>query len=379
MFVCSVRGDRVLWMCGGHLTQRAPEGISRVVRTQGEIEPCRLDIKQHAPIRKFHGLRELTAAIDKFVYELRNYSDEISGVYERSDAMMAIYPGGGARFANHIDNTTRDGRRLTVLIYLNPDWDPSNGGALRITMPHEKKLDGSGNAENPKNVVGITPSEIEQELKSEALPESVIIPPMETSEVADALDSEPLEVTVLPPAPPDASKKSLYSAVDIYPNAGRLAMFFSSEVPHEVLPTFADRHALTLWYYDTQERKEAVEASKASGRAEATAKTSIESQQQAKQFMEALMGKGKYIYHFENTYKINMFCFSFSDADSPLPEQSELDNLAEQVKQLSDETAGIVSNITGAPSAESFRTGFELLTVEDLQSMRKLFRRMGLQ
>jgi hypothetical protein len=28
-------------------------------------------------------------------------------------------PGGGAKFTQHIDNTARDGRRLTVLCYLN--------------------------------------------------------------------------------------------------------------------------------------------------------------------------------------------------------------------------------------------------------------------
>ena len=28
--------------------------------------------------------------------------------------MLAIYPGGGARFQKHVDNTARDGRRLTV-------------------------------------------------------------------------------------------------------------------------------------------------------------------------------------------------------------------------------------------------------------------------
>jgi len=37
------------------------------------------------------------------------------------------------------------------------------------------------------------------------------------------------------------------AAVDIYPLGGRLAMFLSSEIPHEVLPTFGDRHSVTIW------------------------------------------------------------------------------------------------------------------------------------
>ena len=38
------------------------------------------------------------------------------------------------------------------------------------------------------------------------------------------------------------------TAVDIYPESGRLAMFLSAEMPHEVMPTFGDRHAITIWY-----------------------------------------------------------------------------------------------------------------------------------
>ncbi|PNG71389.1 Egl nine 3, partial [Tetrabaena socialis] len=40
--------------------------------------------------------------------------------------------GKGARFAKHVDNTTTDGRRLTVLTYLNPGWQEKQGGALRL-------------------------------------------------------------------------------------------------------------------------------------------------------------------------------------------------------------------------------------------------------
>jgi len=45
---------------------------------------------------------------------------------------------------------------------------------------------------------------------------------------------------------------------------------------------------------------------------------------------------------------------------------------------MSDEAVGIVASITGAPSLDSFRKGFELLVDEDLKQMRHLFRNMGL-
>lgn len=66
------------------------------------------------------------------------------------------------------------------------------------------------------------------------------------------------------------------------------------------------------------------------------------------------------------------------DEDGGLPTTDELLALSEKLKELDDETVKIVSSITGAPSAESFREGFPLLSVEDLKQMRSLFRRMGL-
>ncbi len=45
--------------------------------------------------------------------------------------------------------------------------------------------------------------------------------------------------------PPDAAP------VDVYPHCGRLAMFLSKTVAHEVMPTVVPRHSFTLWYYGT--------------------------------------------------------------------------------------------------------------------------------
>ena len=95
-------------------------------------------------------------------------------IYTDAHPDTAPFLSGGSRFARHIDNTTGDGRRLTLLIYLNPHWTEELGGALRLTPPK---------------------------------------------------------------GPP----------VDVYPMGGRLAMFYSAECPHEVMPTYGDRHAITLW------------------------------------------------------------------------------------------------------------------------------------
>jgi len=286
--VPSIRGDKVIWMCGGHDQRVAPEGISRVVRTKGDIEPCRLEAKARAPMRKFAALKEIVKSIDALVDEMKPKVKAMQGIYERSDAMLANYPGGGSRFARHIDNTTLDGRRLTILIYLNPGWEKTQGGALRLTPP------------------------------------------------------------------------SAEEGIDVYPDCGRLAMFYSADMPHEVLPTWGDRHAITVWYYDTEERIAALDSAKNSGAAEAANRACSDAQREAKQFIADLMGGDEI------------------DTDGGEPTQEELTALANKVKDLSDVTLGIVANITSAPSVDSFREGFGMLTPGDLKHMRQLFRRMGL-
>jgi hypothetical protein len=50
----------------------------------------------------------------------------------------------------------------------------------------------------------------------------------------------------------------------------------------QVLPTFANRHAITLWYYDQAERSDAVKRAREEGTSSKLATASLESQQMAK-------------------------------------------------------------------------------------------------
>lgn len=60
---------------------------------------------------------------------------------DRFDVQAAHYPGAGTRYARHRDAFPGQGnRRLTAICYLNPDWKPEHGGALRL-FPEGGPLD----------------------------------------------------------------------------------------------------------------------------------------------------------------------------------------------------------------------------------------------
>lgn len=50
--------------------------------------------------------------------------------------MVSVYPGNGARYEKHYDSMSsgkgHNGRRLVVMVYLNPFWKASDGGCLRL-------------------------------------------------------------------------------------------------------------------------------------------------------------------------------------------------------------------------------------------------------
>eukprot|EP00621_Florenciella_sp_RCC1693_P010524 CAMPEP_0182527704 /NCGR_PEP_ID=MMETSP1323-20130603/4022_1 /TAXON_ID=236787 /ORGANISM="Florenciella parvula, Strain RCC1693" /LENGTH=1032 /DNA_ID=CAMNT_0024736727 /DNA_START=238 /DNA_END=3336 /DNA_ORIENTATION=+ len=252
-----VRGDKVLWVNDLSIQQ------SSMTHTQ-----------------------TMLASIDRLVFrELGSRVQRLRHLSERTDPMLAIYPGGGSRFQKHIDNTARDGRRLTVLCYLNPEYTPADGGALRVLE--------CGSPEDG----GMT-------------------------------------------------------ALDVAPVAGRLAMFYADEMPHEVRPAHGMRHAMTVWYYDKNEREEAIAKAPPAPKEEDQAH--MRSRQEARAFLLWIL------------------------AHESEPTQEAVDSIVERAKKMSEHAVKIVAGITGAPSIEEFMNALDLMTPASLAKLRSDLDEMGI-
>lgn len=108
-------------------------------------------------------------------------------------------PGHG--YARHIDQHVGSGaRKISLVLYLNEEWRPDDGGELCL---YEDNLSG-------KTTPATTPASV-----------------YETS-------STPIEEPV----------------TKLLPQAGRLVLFRSDRIPHEVLPAQRVRWSLTGWYRD---------------------------------------------------------------------------------------------------------------------------------
>jgi len=154
--------------------------------------------------------------VDTLIAQLGEHLGALRGIVNRSKAMVACYPGGGARYVRHCDNSCHagegercNGRRLTVIMYLNPEWVSLHGGELRLFEPFA-----------PKHR-----------------------PPL----------------------------------CDVQPLLDRLVVFYADyRVPHEVLPAHAERYAITLWYFDADERARAKRQDESGAEADATESEAIQ-------------------------------------------------------------------------------------------------------
>lgn len=142
-------------------------------------------------------LKEFVARLLK-ENELLRESLSLTGGY---NFQFALYPGKGEGYNRHKDafpvpaNSLRTDiniastRQLTLLLYLNKEWEPEDGGQLRIFTPAGAVIEGVG---EPFDFWGVR-------------------------------------------------------GYDIDPVFGRLVVFRSGIVEHAVLPCFRERMALTFW------------------------------------------------------------------------------------------------------------------------------------
>jgi Rps23 Pro-64 3,4-dihydroxylase Tpa1-like proline 4-hydroxylase len=76
--------------------------------------------------------RQLIARIERTRNELNAGCNFDS---HKTQTQLACYPGNGARYVRHLD-AARDSpnaqRRLTLIVYFNPEWCEAHGGCLRV-------------------------------------------------------------------------------------------------------------------------------------------------------------------------------------------------------------------------------------------------------
>ena len=202
---------------------------------------------------------------DTLVNELGNLGGEAKHVSSRSKAMCSVYPGAGARYVRHVDNPEKNGRLLTALLYLNPNWEQGDGGELRVFRclrpdgadagtfsdcdgnslavadgfsTYERVGDKGGNDFDKKTEVIAGPKDVAEGVRD-----------VVTLRGGDDEDDDETK---------NKNKKKPVRLTDVAPLGGRLVLFKSdARVPHEVLASVKQRYAVTLWYFHAEEVKAA--------------------------------------------------------------------------------------------------------------------------
>jgi len=78
------------------------------------------------------GLQAVQDRLNHLMHELGISLPGLGGMLEVENPMLATFPGGGTRYARHFDSAGSKGRVVTAILYLNPFWQKSHGGELRM-------------------------------------------------------------------------------------------------------------------------------------------------------------------------------------------------------------------------------------------------------
>ena len=148
--------------------------------------------------------------------------------------MVAHYPGdksGGAKYVPHLDNDPNDDghdegtpglracdRAVTCILYLNPEWEEKHGGCLRVTL------------ENGKGTYWGFPKSRPSVCRLSARNYSITWP----------YKTDTFRVTIT-------------GQLDVAPTWGRVVLFDSRRMTHEVLPSHNTRFAVTAWFNELAE------------------------------------------------------------------------------------------------------------------------------
>ena len=141
--------------------------------------------------------------------------------------------------------------------------------------------------------------------------------------------------------------------MDCYPEAGRIALFYANTMPHEVMPSFRDRKALTVWYYDLHERTKANNLAKSVGTEKQASEASQEDRLASQGFIRMLM-------------------------DPREPNENTCKFLAMKAEKLSPAALDIAASVTGAENGEMLLRAVKGFDPPSLLMVRNAFGKMGL-
>lgn len=120
----SSRGDRIAWITDAAAAAMNPTPLTAAASREAQPEPA------------------LGPSLAQVLSRLRAIHKQIAfraphlNLTPRFSVQLACYPGHGTRYVKHVDaqpprDTATPIRRVTALVYLNPDWEPAHGGCLR--------------------------------------------------------------------------------------------------------------------------------------------------------------------------------------------------------------------------------------------------------